>query len=163
MLKEYYLPSIKCEGWGKFVIDDTGYFSVVSDYGNYAYQWTAFGDDFKGFLSHLDADYLMGKLAGRRAWFDHEATTLALGNEIVRQRKERMIEHDDARDMWDALEGHYGEQDVIAFMQENWKVFDECGDMLQYDHTPQMRAFARQLYPRFVAELKKEITHATIP
>jgi len=159
MLKEYYFPSLKGEGWGKFVIDDTGYFSVVSDYGNYAFQWSAFGDNFKEFLTRLDSSYLMGKLEGSCRWFDREATALSFGREIINLRKEKTITKEEARDMWDEIEAHSDEREFGDFVGDHWKHFQDGYYLLQYDHSPQMRGFAERLYPRFVEELKKEIAN----
>ena len=40
MLKRYSLPSIKGEGYAEIVLDTSdGYFSTISDFGNYCYHW----------------------------------------------------------------------------------------------------------------------------
>lgn len=63
MLKYYKLPSIKGEGWAHISLNtETGFFATVSDWGNYAYIWTAPGGEFRAFLMGLQPDYLYGKL-----------------------------------------------------------------------------------------------------
>lgn len=60
-LRRYALPSVKGEGWAIIVIGSDGYFSTVSDWGNYAYLWTHPGCEFRHFLAGLDADYFWGR------------------------------------------------------------------------------------------------------
>lgn len=46
----YDLPSVAGEGWGTFILRSDGYFSCVTDYGNYAFRWLRHGeDDFRAF------------------------------------------------------------------------------------------------------------------
>ena len=50
-------------GWlGQVVITSDGFFSAVTDYGNAAYAWRAFGDSFEDFLLRIDKDYFAGKM-----------------------------------------------------------------------------------------------------
>src|SRR4051812_17884112 len=75
-IERYDVTSVKHEGWAVVVVDSKGFLGVFSDYGNYAYHWTHFGDDFKKFLAGLDWDYLYGKLMQLRdaRVYDGEAT-----------------------------------------------------------------------------------------
>ncbi|ARF67055.1 hypothetical protein B7C51_19310 [Paenibacillus larvae subsp. pulvifaciens] len=46
-----YSP-IDGEGWGIFILDETGMFAAVTDYGNCAYKWPHSGcEDFRHFFA----------------------------------------------------------------------------------------------------------------
>lgn len=50
----YYVPSHRHQGWGIFLLTSDGMLAVVSDYGNYAFRWSAFGEgDFRHFVMKL--------------------------------------------------------------------------------------------------------------
>lgn len=89
MLRRYNIPSRHLEGWAIVVIDTDGYFSTVSDYGNYAYRWGAMGvDDLRKFLVSCDGEYMLGKISPGHE-FDPTATERALREIVVRDRRRR--------------------------------------------------------------------------
>jgi hypothetical protein len=50
-------------GWlAQVVITSDGFLGVVSEYGNFAYAWRSFGDNFKEFLGKLNVGYFAGKM-----------------------------------------------------------------------------------------------------
>jgi hypothetical protein len=60
-------PEHRYSGLGYFLIDSSGMFTCVTDYGNYAYKWSDWGPrDFRSFLCGLSSDYLCGKLDSTR-------------------------------------------------------------------------------------------------
>lgn len=156
MMYIYKLGSEKGEGWGKFVIDESGYFSVVSDYGNYAFQWSAMGEgvDVRDFLSGLDSDYLMGKL-GRRNWFDSVATHKKIKRLIIEMRKDNNATKEKAREAWrDIPEQYEFENTYREYLEEHWSFFQDLCGIMDYDFPPDLRAFAKKLYPRFVDSMQ---------
>ena len=65
-LWRYALPSIRGSGWAIFVLGSDGYFSAISDFGNYAYFWRAPGtEDFREFFLRVEweSDYFIQKLS----------------------------------------------------------------------------------------------------
>ncbi len=67
-LRRYVVPGNDGDQGGTFVIGSDGYFSCITDWGNYVYFWNNFGDrDFRDFLCSLSADYVMGKF-GSGTW-----------------------------------------------------------------------------------------------
>lgn len=55
---QYDFSSVNGEGWGSFVLRSDGYFSAVTDFGNYAYRWLNHGhDDFREFWLENRWDY----------------------------------------------------------------------------------------------------------
>ena len=84
-LWRYHVPSVNGEGWGIFVIGSDGYFSCVTDHGNYAYLWTHHGfDDFRKFLLRAveDRDYFVTKL-GHGKVYDGPETEKALKEAVA--------------------------------------------------------------------------------
>lgn len=51
--------------YGIFMYDTEGNLSLISDWGNYATTFRAFGSSFSEFLSQVNTDYLLTKLAPR--------------------------------------------------------------------------------------------------
>lgn len=79
-LRRYKIPSVKGEGWAVVVIGSDGYFSAVSDCGNYAHLWSHHGcADFRQFLIRAveDWEYFARKLSNEHDFRDwSEETTL---------------------------------------------------------------------------------------
>ena len=82
-LWRFHLPSGKGEGlerfeWGTFVIGSDGYFSCVTDWGNYAFRWGSMGSDVRHFLQGAveDPDYFIKKLSSDE--YDGEETAKAI-------------------------------------------------------------------------------------
>ena len=157
--RTYKMPSEPGRGgWAKFIIDDDGYFSVVSDYGNYAFHWTAFGDDFREFLLDISPDYLMGKLSNGKMCFDLEGTKARIFEHIKEYRRDSYIKKDEAREMWDEIEVLDSEHDLHSYFENNSSdIFEEWWDMFRQDYPADLKGFATWVYPRFVAMLKAEL------
>ena len=177
MLKRYDIKSDRKthEGWAIIVIDTAiGYFSTVSDYGNYAYIWGTPGMEFRKFLLGLNTDYLRGKLLhGRRAEtqvFDGDATKAAI--------KQHLDEADASERecggicwKWSAVE-----HDLLADRSfedksdfESWQSetrIDEPWTFGVWKPDPQATAFCEKVMPRFKKlleeELEKEKTAAAL-
>lgn len=167
----YYIPSKKGEGWGKFIIDSTGYFSCVSDYGNYAFQWTAHGDntDFREFLCELDNGYLMGKLSNGQRKFDLYKTIEKMKREAITNRRATMrgevyenheVSKECIRDMWDELEGAGNEYECTKIIDHYYSCFPDPCEILVYDFPYDLQALATRLWPRFVEALKEDLKNS---
>ena len=159
-IRRYDIRSNKTgDGWGAFIIDDRGYFAVVSDFGNYSYWWTHIGeDDFRQFLCRLDADYLCGKLAPTRV-YDCDGTEKCIREHILRWRSERRITKELARKEWDHLDfaDIHGDGGFVLWMQDSELPDRWDADLCCYERPPQAMAFCKRLYPRFVKRLRDEM------
>lgn len=120
-LHTYRLDSVKGEGWAWIVVSSTGYFSAVSDLGNYAFFWTHHGcQDFRQFLynAHKSWDYFASKLSygpgNKHKEYDGTATYEMVKNHILEYRRMggspnrlRFLngwDKEKAREEWDLLE-----------------------------------------------------------
>lgn len=95
-----------------------GSISIQSDYGNYAYTWTAIGSaSFLSFLIGLNFDYFMGKACPGYRQFAHEKTVDAIKRMIVERRREapdhftivRQEPSPQSMDFWKELWPHFKE------------------------------------------------------
>jgi hypothetical protein len=153
-IRRYTLPSISgIGGWAVIIIDSTGYFSCVSDFGNYAYWWTSIGvPDFRTFLCGLDKSYLCSKLNARKVW-DGDGTLRNVqkcieegGYDPATEKSERaLLEEYDLTEKFDFYQWLQETE-----IQEAWRLESSCPD-------PDTIAFAECVYPRFVELLRAEL------
>ena len=159
-IKKITVPPLKSEGWGIFVIDSEGFFSVVSDYGNYAFLWTHPGKPFEQFLMGLSKDYLAGKLSqsgggpAGRTEFKGEETLRRVKECLLTCRRKEAISRKDARDEWDLLKANNNfchKDDFEEWLKET--SLDWPWDFASYGYPSEIEAFCDRLYPRFVEAL----------
>lgn len=146
------------EGWAIIHIDSNGFLGVVSDYGNWAYHWSAFGNDFKKFLEGLDWSYLYGKLMqGRDAKiYDGEATLRAIQRHILERRRQRRLTAELAREEWELakdseIDHRFSDGFSLWFRETQ---LPDAHDLYETMDEPQCRAFCEKVWPRFVEALR---------
>lgn len=155
----YKLPSIRepvFDSWSVVFIDSTGVFSVVSDYGNWAYWWTSFGDDIRKFLTQCDSDYVGRKLGGADLRvFDGEETQKEVRKEICRARREGELDRYRAREEWDNA-GIIDDEYTFQQFLEDTGLDDlhECARM-RWDHG--IKHWSHVSFPRLQELLRKEL------
>lgn len=166
-LRRYALPSVKGEGWAIIVLGSDGYFSAVSDWGNYAFIWGAHGCmDFRQFLlmAGRDWDYFVTKLSphpGGRV-YDGEATVGKIRKHIIELRRERRIDAEKARTEWEHASAADDGSDGYAVWWLQTEL-EDVHDLGLYTQKPdqQCKAFvetviAARLVPILRAELEAE-------
>ena len=164
-LRRYYVRD-KTVGWGVFVLDlQSGYFSVVSDYGNYAYIWPDTGMEFRRFLVKLDDDYLGGKLlSGResRTQLDGEATKVAITErlEALNAAQKELTGrpwdlYEQEKELLEEVGGFDTEYEVFAWHSQTH--LEDAHDYIVRRRDRQCVMFCTRLYPLFVEMLKEEL------
>lgn len=142
-----------------------GEIAINSSFGSWAYQWSACGMPFRAFLAQLDHGYLMGKLAGASAYvFDGEASMQSAFDQVLKARRQREIDRDEARDLWDALVDVQDDAAsgsslfvyLLSGIEDKHGILDEPWYMVTQKENPQMAGFLRDLWPEFVAALRAE-------
>lgn len=139
-------------GWGWAVATlrewpKGGQMDVQSDFGNYAYAWSAIGDrTLRQFLAGLDFDYFMNKAGAQWREFDEEATVRRIKADIFDKLKWKDIDRATAIEWRDELD-HIGETGskhlfVEQLMHCDWfyKLYDTYPSMIMRD-SPRARAF----------------------
>ncbi|UAW08084.1 hypothetical protein Mx4_p85 [Myxococcus phage Mx4] len=135
-----------------------GYFSTVSDYGNYAYRWGSPGMEFRAFVANLeeDASYVCSKL-GRSTWWDGAATVKGIREHILESRRCGGWTKERAATEWQALDGSE-EMDVHEF--HDWlgqTQIDAAYEFATYDYEPQLRAFCREVMPVLATAIREQL------
>jgi hypothetical protein len=162
-LRRYALPSINGEGWAIVVIGSDGYFSAVSDWGNYAYIWGAHGcADFREFLLGREgSDYIVSKLNPKKE-YDGYATERAIKDDIltVRRAAGRRSKHakENARREWEHLEQCDVTDSEVGFA--SWlegTSLDEAWGLAEYRHDAQVVAFVKHVMGRLGTMIKAEL------
>lgn len=155
-------------GWAIITIDENGgLFNAQSDYGNYSYSWPNHGrKSFKHFILELvkDKSYFLGKVANDRYYYEDE-TENAWKKEVIRARKERELNKEEARELWNKIvdfDYHtsseslqyqcYRSSVVCKYYEEPWYSFDPI-----HGFSPQANAFADIVMPILGEILEKEI------
>jgi hypothetical protein len=167
MLKKYSIPSERGEGWAVIVIDtETGFFATVSDWGNYAYQWTHPGREFREFLIGLTPDYLHKKLLHGRGKnsievFDGERTLATIKEALDNKDRAHLKEKNRS---WKRYNPEVRTLEKFTPMEQEdfdaWCSDTTLDEPWQYRCTqpePQAMSFCTKVWPRFKLLLEGEL------
>lgn len=155
----YSLPPVRHEGWAIVHMDSHGFFGAASDFGNYAFNWTAFGDDFRKFLLGIGTDtgYLCSKLGPRRT-LDVKATTQLFRENILSGRREGRMEKDRARELWLRTDEFRHELIELGELIDTASdIFPGCWEWGSYDYDEDLRGFAQRIWPRLLAAVQADL------
>ena len=162
-LWRYRVPSINGEGYATVVLGSDGYFSAVSDWGNYAFRWTATGcADFRDFVMRalVSPAYWINKLGGPDI-FDGEATEAEvkawvadLDHFASAQQRDVELELLETSD-FSCLEGFHRWQERTG-IDDSWEFHHEKTD-------PQATAFVTRAMPRICALIEAELAAERAP
>lgn len=168
-VRRYFVSTPGSFEWAEVIITSGGFFSAVSDYGNYAFAWRSFGDrDFRRFLlnAEKDVDYFTKKLQHRGDGpgdvYDGEPTLRAIKDHILRHRRDQSWSEDEARQEWDLIERFDIEGSEVEFGE--WYRETTIADAYEFAHhkrNPQAKCFVERilvakLCPIFRSELAAE-------
>lgn len=164
-LHRYFLPSLVGEGWVDAILGSDGYFAVISDYGNYAFRWTHFGErDFRQFFIGLDWDYVRRKL-NHRTVLDGERTGAALRARVCMARRTKKIDAYTAREAYDragSVDNHVELQDWhhdyrgLVYLGDEW---DNIFEKPEID----IMAFVKRALPRLQELIRYELWKESQP
>jgi hypothetical protein len=164
MLSRYTIPSERGEGWAVIVIDtETGFFATVSDWGNYAYQWTAPGGEFRAFLAKLTPDYLHKKLLhGQKSEVFDGVKTMATIRAAIVTRDAASLKKSKRNWRWYTAEIDAVEQRTPMEQEDfdAWCSETRLEEPWQYRCTmpePQAMSFCTKVWPRFKLLLEAEL------
>ena len=171
ILYRYDTPSTDgLEGWGIFVIASDGYFSCVTDFGNYAHLWPPNGwgpRDFREFLCGLDSGYVAGK-CGVKKVYDGEATAKSIENYIQNELADKLRGQDELnlsaqQDELDLLHDECNHVYDIEDFRE-WCIGTTLSAPYEFrceKTDPQWTALWTHTWPRFVAAMRAELAKET--
>lgn len=158
-LWRYSIDSVGLEGWAIFVLGSDGYFSAVSDYGNYAFMWGAHGcKDFREFLSRIDddADYFVRKLSPGEV-FDGEATEKEIRRHILNERRNRRISKKEAAEEWKLIDGYIIDSELEFRDWSDETRLEDVWELPRHSHPWDVRNFVAKCMTRLVPLLKADL------
>jgi len=165
--RRYNIPSINGEGWAVVVLDlKDGYFSTVSDWGNYSYMWTNIGPlDFRQFLCSTAPDSFWGKITqGREAWvWDVDATQKAIQLKLdamlaAGKITTRLIE--EARDLSSTVEDWHS---LTSWTEDLDLDYQDWVDIPVSKREGQSWSFVEKVLPRLRLLLQEELAAEGLP
>lgn len=168
---QYRLRSAKGAWVADVIMRSDGYFSTVSDWGNYAFWWGSPGMEFRAFVAQLErqADYVCSKLAQRSEWYDAAGTLKGIKRHILDGRREGSMTKEQAAKEWEALADacgcyHHRELRNVSEMDQHqfhqWYERTEIGDaseFMRHDYRPDVRGFCEHVMPLLAAAIRAEL------
>jgi hypothetical protein len=180
--RNFLLSSVKCtrssverytlrekSWWADITVSPDGFVNIQSDYGDYHYRWSSFGDDIKKFLIGCDYSYLYGKFGMTLPRIFNQGETIKrIRKDILESRKNNNLDAELCREAWTEL-------GRIAVMEhtssgEEWArvISDTCVNRIVYDYdltnmpcvtedNYQLKAFLTFIWPEFIKVLKSEL------
>lgn len=157
-------------GWAVVFLTEDGFFSAISDYGNYSYHWGSPGRPFKEFVIGLldDPRYFMCKVS--KMGFDYDTSLNNIKRDVLKARRVGDIDSEDARICMDEIEdnlSHRAELSEFCHGIEDcfWLLTGIYGNDLSsiplaYEYDAQVKGFVREVFPRLAEILKKELSNA---
>lgn len=151
-----------------FIIDErTGQVMIEGGYGTFSYMWHARGrgekESLHAFLYDLGFDYFMGKAAKEPVRiYDPERTQREMVKELLRDRWERNLDRDEARDLYETLahacaaHGHVdAERQFVSYLYEDtaWSRRLDCSDPTWTRENPRLRTFWDEFWRPFCQQI----------
>ncbi|MCM3294238.1 hypothetical protein M3661_29565 [Paenibacillus sp. MER 180] len=157
----YYIPPVdSIEGWGVFVLDSTGVFAAVTDYGNVAYKWTHHAEeDFRHFFAKgVSGGYLLQKLFYEHKRYDGDATLRDVKEYIIDCRRDGSYSREKAREEWDLL-SYYDDLDNDASFVRwyDHTSLSDAGEFYNTSYPASAKAFVNKLIPRLSEAIREEL------
>ena len=158
---QYTLPPLKGEGWAIIILREDGYFSTVSDFGNYAYMWTCTGcKDFREFLLRADKDWhYFAKKLKPDTHVDSRESIKNLLEELLRRRHQREISKESARDIFETI--HRYDEDWEGLLRDQdadlMREFPEPWEYTISSLDSDVIGFCQKILPRLNVILRKQL------
>lgn len=160
----YHIPSDgPLGGWGIFLLDSTGMFTAVTDYGNYAFKWHDWGpSEFRTFVQSLEPDYVCGKL-GSRNKLQAKETVNYIKELIISRRREGDWPKETARREWNLIK----DKNFLDLEdQQAWYYNSMLGgdpDIFRYDFDASLKCFGTKLLPRLQEAIRQQLREEQYP
>ena len=155
-------------GWGRFTLcEETGEFSVQSDWGHGAFSWHyRGGDTLKEFLSTTSGSYVATKFSydnpAFKRQYSPEATKDAVRKEILSRRRSGEWEKNQAALAWDDFNGADFEDwaVLVSFADSDFgEILDEY-EVYHEEDSSTYAMFSKKLLPFFFNYLREELKNS---
>ncbi|WP_223643979.1 hypothetical protein [Corallococcus sp. EGB] len=180
LVYQYRLRTEKGAWLADVILRSDGFFATVSDWGSYAFRWTAAGGEFRAFVAQLERqdDYVCSKLESRD-WWDGSRTLKRIREHVLTSRRDGTYSKEKAAEAWESLSDALGawsrrdarDYDEIAIDQFSvWCTNTSVSapyEFAAYDYPPDVRGFCENVMPALAtairAQLQAETAAATSP
>ncbi len=151
--------------WQQATLMTNGMFSVTSAWGNYAYSWNGFGDDFVGWFCGIDGSYLLSKVNPGNV-FDRETSERMARNLVRDLRRDNTITPGQARALRKDVDIG-SESEAVDWFSKTHATADYSESVRVSDHTdwnavpvasmpnPQAAAYCRKGLPALQRALRR--------
>lgn len=156
----YYIPTVDgLEGWGLFLLDSTGMFSAVTDFGNAAYKFEVReGEDIRKYFAKGVPGNLLPNLFYNLRRYDGDETLRKVKEDIIYLRGDRSLTREEARAEWDLLfKNDFLENDANFVRWYDETTLCEAAENYTLSYPASCRAFVNKLMPRFSAAVAVEL------
>ncbi|RKG68674.1 hypothetical protein D7V80_11800 [Corallococcus sp. CA054B] len=173
LVYQYRLRTEKGAWLADVILRSDGFFATVSDWGNYAFRWTAPGREFRAFVVQLagQGDYVCSKLE-TRDWWDGARTLKRIREHILTYRRDGTYSKEKAAEAWQSLADALG-----CWSGRDAKDCDEIGidqfavwchdtelempyEFASYDYPPDVRGFCENVMPALATAIREELLAA---
>ncbi|EEM37739.1 hypothetical protein P9Y62_12725 [Bacillus thuringiensis] len=158
----YSVPSVDGEGWGIFLLDRSGIFTAVTDFGNFAY-WFSLreNESVEEFLLSTRPDQILCKIANRDV-VDIEETINYIKENLLYDRREGRF-----REEWKLIEELQEDLDEypndVAFQYWYDKTHIQFDDgFYQYKYPSAAVRFSNETFVRLQEKLRAELLSAAL-
>jgi hypothetical protein len=151
----YVLPPVNYEDWATIHMDSKGFFAVVSDWGNYVYQWHGFEGDFREFIVKADDEYIARKFAAR---WPREPDLQASLESLRRALDEHADGQSDPEPILDDLDELTRVTDEFKLLE--WladTILPDAYDYVVYRRCPHASQFVQKVLPRLRELLRQQL------
>lgn len=163
----YSIPSVDGEGWGIFLLDRSGIFTAVTDFGNFAY-WFSLreNESVEEFLLSTRPDQILCKIANQDV-VDIEETIKYIKENLLYDRREGRFTEADARKEWKLIEELQEDLDEysndVAFQYWYDKTHIQFDDgFYQYKYPSAAVRFSNETFVRLQEKLRAELLSAAL-
>lgn len=142
---------------------------VYSSFGSYNNHWTHCGVPFPQFLTGLEFDYFMGKTRGSASEeFDPDGSAKCVKERLIELRRRGDLDKEGARTLWSGVEHLDVASNAHEFMDimngldsdvknSRYYLIDDAYEYITTRPVPETVSFWREIWPLFIAELKREV------
>lgn len=160
-----YRYRVRCdrpgEGWAVVVLGSDGFFSTVSDWGNYAYWWSHHGEpDFRLFIHNLmrDPHYAATKLGGKHSRvYDGPETVKAIKQCIIERRMQEQLTAEEAREEWERIDGNIEDDEAWFGIWWSETKLEDAHELRRTCTDRQLLAFCERVLPRLWDLVRAEL------
>ncbi|MCC2473549.1 hypothetical protein LKL98_21245 [Bacillus pacificus] len=161
----YTVPSVDGEGWGVFLLDQSGVFTAVTDFGNFAHWFSLRENESIGeFLLSRRPDQILCKIANEDV-VDIKETIKYIKENLLNDRREGRFTEAYARAEWKLIEElqedleEYSNDVAFQYWYDKTHIqFDE--GFYQYKYPNAAVRFSNETFVRFQEKLKEDLKGA---